>query len=164
MCSGEKHAAVFYSFYVFFNKLATGVSLALSQVVLGIVGYRTDARCAWEQPEAVGWAMRVLFSGPSLACYAVGYLFVHYYPIDEARRAENRERMNRVRQFEPESPSSEFESEQHLVTAVQKRAERGATASVDGDVDAVSKASAPSAKCFSEPLADALLGDPKPIV
>jgi hypothetical protein len=148
---------VFYSFYVFFNKLATGVSLAVSQVVLGIAGYRVDARCAWQQPSSVDWAMRILFSGPSLVCYAIGFAFVHFYPIDEARRAENRERLNRVRQFEPDSPSSEFESEQHLVAAVAKRERDRCANAADGD--ASSKASAPCAKCFTEPLTDALLGD-----
>jgi Na+/melibiose symporter-like transporter len=32
---GQRKDAVFYSFYVFFNKLSVGVSLGISQLTLG---------------------------------------------------------------------------------------------------------------------------------
>jgi Na+/melibiose symporter-like transporter len=37
LVTGERRDAIFYSFYVFFNKLAAGLGLGLSQVALQLV-------------------------------------------------------------------------------------------------------------------------------
>ncbi len=34
---GERREAIFYSFYVFFNKFATGISFGASQLVIGYI-------------------------------------------------------------------------------------------------------------------------------
>ncbi|XP_041356579.1 sodium-dependent lysophosphatidylcholine symporter 1-like [Gigantopelta aegis] len=80
----ERKDAIFYSFYVFFNKLATGLGLGISQVVLELGGYVTGA-CA--QPESVSFTLRLLMTCPAVFMLG-GLLILWTYPIDERKRRE----------------------------------------------------------------------------
>ncbi|XP_069128299.1 sodium-dependent lysophosphatidylcholine symporter 1-like isoform X1 [Argopecten irradians] len=85
--TGQRKDAIFYSFYVFFNKLAAGLALGISQIVLELGGYQTG-EC--RQPESVGLALRLLIvPGPVIFCL-VALIFLWIYPIDEARRNQIR--------------------------------------------------------------------------
>uniref|UniRef100_A0A672I678 Major facilitator superfamily domain containing 2A n=1 Tax=Salarias fasciatus TaxID=181472 RepID=A0A672I678_SALFA len=77
------HEALFYSFYVFFIKFASGVSLGVSTLSLKFAGYVTG-ECS--QPEAVSLTLKVLVSPVPVVLIAVGLLILRTYPIDEERR------------------------------------------------------------------------------
>ncbi|GFO21025.1 sodium-dependent lysophosphatidylcholine symporter 1-like [Plakobranchus ocellatus] len=86
----KRHDALFYSFYVFFNKLASGTALAASQIALEFGGY-INGKC--KQPDSVGYTLRILMTpGPViLVLLALGCLYM--YPIDERMRRSIKERV-----------------------------------------------------------------------
>ncbi|XP_033736567.1 sodium-dependent lysophosphatidylcholine symporter 1-like [Pecten maximus] len=106
--TGQRKDAIFYSFYVFFNKLAAGLALGISQVVLAIGGYQTG-EC--RQPESVGLALRLLIvPGPVIFCLAA-LIFLWMYPINEDRRkqirsliAEKKKKMSRQKKDDNSPP------------------------------------------------------------
>uniref|UniRef100_A0A671XIW7 MFSD2 lysolipid transporter A, lysophospholipid n=1 Tax=Sparus aurata TaxID=8175 RepID=A0A671XIW7_SPAAU len=81
------HEALFYSYYVFFIKFASGVSLGISTLSMKFAGYVTGS-CS--QPEAVILTLKVLVSPVPVVLIVVGLLILRTYPIDEDRRQGNR--------------------------------------------------------------------------
>ncbi|KAM9354877.1 sodium-dependent lysophosphatidylcholine symporter 1-B-like [Pholidichthys leucotaenia] len=81
------HEALFYSFYVFFIKFASGVSLGISTLSLKFAGYVTGG-CT--QPTAVSLTLKVLVCPVPVVLIIVGLLILRTYPIDEERRKGNR--------------------------------------------------------------------------
>ncbi|KAL8622452.1 hypothetical protein ACOMHN_034117 [Nucella lapillus] len=80
--------AIFYAFYVFFNKLAVGIGLGLSQLALAIGGYETG-EC--EQPERVGLTLRYLLTPAPVVFVLIALLWLWAYPINEAKRHQIRQ-------------------------------------------------------------------------
>ncbi|XP_062571621.1 sodium-dependent lysophosphatidylcholine symporter 1-A-like [Saccostrea cucullata] len=75
---GQHKDAIFYSFYVFLNKLATGLAVASSQFALKYGGYRVGD-C--EQPPGVGLALRYLMiPGPIIAVVIALFGFGQMFP------------------------------------------------------------------------------------
>ncbi|XP_073340433.1 sodium-dependent lysophosphatidylcholine symporter 1-B-like isoform X2 [Pagrus major] len=81
------HEALFYSYYVFFIKFASGVSLGISTLSMKFAGYVTGS-CL--QPEAVSLTLKVLVAPVPVVLIIVGLLILKTYPIDEDRRQGNR--------------------------------------------------------------------------
>ncbi|KAM3595513.1 uncharacterized protein V6R79_024578 [Siganus canaliculatus] len=77
------HEALFYSFYVFFIKFASGASLGISTLSMKFAGYVTGS-CS--QPESVSFTLKMLVSPVPVVLIAVGLLILRTYPIDEERR------------------------------------------------------------------------------
>ncbi|XP_067677471.1 sodium-dependent lysophosphatidylcholine symporter 1-B-like isoform X2 [Haliotis asinina] len=77
--------ALFYSFYVFFNKFSSGMGLAISQLALQFGGYKTGV-C--NQPESVDLTLRMLVVPGPVVCVIIALLFLWSYPIDEAKRRQ----------------------------------------------------------------------------
>uniref|UniRef100_A0AAQ4S6K5 Major facilitator superfamily domain containing 2A n=1 Tax=Gasterosteus aculeatus aculeatus TaxID=481459 RepID=A0AAQ4S6K5_GASAC len=100
------HEALFYSFYVFFIKFASGVSLGVSTLSLKFAGYVTGS-CS--QPEAVSLTLKVLVSPVPIFLIAVGLLILKTYPIDEGRRQSNRKLLQE--RLDSESETSALGSE-----------------------------------------------------
>ncbi|KAK5857213.1 hypothetical protein PBY51_010471 [Eleginops maclovinus] len=100
------HEALFYSFYVFFIKFASGVSLGVSTLSLKFAGYVTGS-CI--QPEAVSLTLKVLVSPVPVALIAVGLLILKTYPIDEERRQGNQKLLQKL--LDSESETSALESD-----------------------------------------------------
>ncbi|KAL6105960.1 mfsd2a [Pungitius sinensis] len=96
----QGHEALFYSFYVFFIKFASGVSLGVSTLSLKFAGYVTGS-CS--QPEAVGLTLKVLVSPVPVFLIAVGLLILKTYPIDEERRQCNRKLLQEMLDSECET-------------------------------------------------------------
>ncbi|XP_005742877.1 sodium-dependent lysophosphatidylcholine symporter 1-B-like [Pundamilia nyererei] len=96
------HEALFYSFYVFFIKFASGVSLGISTLSLKFAGYVTGG-CS--QPEAVSVTLKVLVSPVPVVLIAVGLLILKTYPIDEERRQGNRKLLQAMFDSETDSES-----------------------------------------------------------
>ncbi|PIK45037.1 putative sodium-dependent lysophosphatidylcholine symporter 1-B [Apostichopus japonicus] len=84
---GQSYETIFYSFFVMFVKFATGVSLGISTMVLGLVGYK-NGYC--EQPEAVAFTLRLLVTAFPCLCIFIGYAFLWVYPITEDVRQKNK--------------------------------------------------------------------------
>ncbi|XP_064156794.1 sodium-dependent lysophosphatidylcholine symporter 1-B-like [Anguilla rostrata] len=98
------HEAIFYSFYVFFTKFASGVSLGISTLSLDFAGYVTRG-CS--QPEAVDLTLRMLVSPVPIALIVIGLLIFRTYPIDEAARQGNRKLLQELRHREDMEASSD---------------------------------------------------------
>uniref|UniRef100_A0A8C5ADL8 Sodium-dependent lysophosphatidylcholine symporter 1-B n=1 Tax=Gadus morhua TaxID=8049 RepID=A0A8C5ADL8_GADMO len=81
------YEAIFFSFYVFFTKFASGVSLGISTLSLDFAGY-VSRGCY--QPESVILTLKVLVSPVPVALIAIGLLILKTYPIDEEKRKSNR--------------------------------------------------------------------------
>ncbi|KAI8774071.1 sodium-dependent lysophosphatidylcholine symporter 1-B [Biomphalaria glabrata] len=80
---GLRHDALFYSFYVFFNKLASGVALAVSQLALEFGGY-ISGEC--QQPDSVGDTLRYLIAPGPVILMLMALFCLYMYPIDEKKR------------------------------------------------------------------------------
>ncbi|XP_070554949.1 sodium-dependent lysophosphatidylcholine symporter 1-B-like [Ptychodera flava] len=93
--TGTRKEAIFYSFYVFFNKFASGVALGLSTLTLGFAGYKTGS-C--EQPSSVGLALRIFASVGPLLLMILGFKFLKEYPITEERRRTNSRALEKLRE------------------------------------------------------------------
>ncbi|CAL8297731.1 unnamed protein product [Lota lota] len=100
------HEAIFYSFYVFFTKFASGVSLGISTLSLDFAGYITRG-CS--QPAEVDMTLKLLVSAAPIALILVGLLIFRSYPIDEERRQGNRKLLQEQRDTEAESESDSTE-------------------------------------------------------
>uniref|UniRef100_UPI003590006C sodium-dependent lysophosphatidylcholine symporter 1 n=1 Tax=Myxine glutinosa TaxID=7769 RepID=UPI003590006C len=79
------HEAIFYSFYVFFLKFASGISLGISTLSLDFAGYKMGS-C--HQPESVAFTLKMLVSPVPIALILLGLLLFRLYPINEQRRRE----------------------------------------------------------------------------
>ena len=86
--TGIRQDALFYAFYVFFNKMAVGLALAFSQIALGYGGYRVDM-C--QQPAVVSHTLRLLVAPAPTVCILLALFFLWRYPIDEKIRKRIKE-------------------------------------------------------------------------
>uniref|UniRef100_A0A672Z011 Major facilitator superfamily domain containing 2A n=1 Tax=Sphaeramia orbicularis TaxID=375764 RepID=A0A672Z011_9TELE len=100
------HEALFYSFYVFFTKFASGVSLGISTLSLDFAGYITRG-CS--QPEAVDLTLKLLVSAAPIALILIGLGILYSYPIDEERRQGNRKLLQEQRDNEADSETDSTE-------------------------------------------------------
>lgn len=83
--TGERREGIFYAYMVFIEKVATGVTLAVSNYALEIAGY--DASYA-EQPRSVDVTLRVLVSFVPLALTFLASTAIFFYPVSERSREE----------------------------------------------------------------------------
>ncbi|MEQ2161792.1 hypothetical protein GOODEAATRI_013136 [Goodea atripinnis] len=83
------HEAIFYSFYVFFTKFASGISLGVSTL-----RYITSG-CS--QPEEVDLTLKLLVSAVPVVLIFIGMGILYTYPIDEERRQGNRKILQEMR-------------------------------------------------------------------
>ncbi|KAM6992746.1 LOW QUALITY PROTEIN: major facilitator superfamily domain-containing protein 2B [Tautogolabrus adspersus] len=84
-CKG--HEAIFYSFYVFFTKFASGISLGVSTLCLEFAGYDTGA-C--KQPAPVVYTLKLLIGAAPVAFIVTGLMILLLYPISEDVRLRNK--------------------------------------------------------------------------
>ncbi|XP_053310606.1 sodium-dependent lysophosphatidylcholine symporter 1 isoform X2 [Spea bombifrons] len=81
------HEPIFFSFYVFFTKFASGISLGISTLSLDFAGYKTGL-CP--QPEQVTVTLKLLVCAVPFFLILVGLFLFKLYPIDEEKRRENK--------------------------------------------------------------------------
>uniref|UniRef100_A0A3B4ABC0 Uncharacterized protein n=1 Tax=Periophthalmus magnuspinnatus TaxID=409849 RepID=A0A3B4ABC0_9GOBI len=72
------HEAIFYSFYVFFTKFASSISLGVSTLCLEFAGYDTGA-C--KQPAPVVYTLKLLIGAAPVAFIVTGLMILLLYPI-----------------------------------------------------------------------------------
>ncbi|XP_020498829.1 sodium-dependent lysophosphatidylcholine symporter 1-B isoform X1 [Labrus bergylta] len=100
------HEALFYSFYVFFTKFASGVSLGISTLSLDFAGYISRG-CT--QPQAVDLTLKLLVSAAPVGLIIIGLVILYSYPIDEERRQGNRKLLQEQRENEADSETDSTE-------------------------------------------------------
>ncbi|RVE66441.1 hypothetical protein OJAV_G00107470 [Oryzias javanicus] len=100
------HEALFYSFYVFFTKFASGVSLGVSTLSLDFAGYISRG-CS--QPSNVDLTLKVLVSAGPIVFIMIGLGVLYSYPIDEERRTLNRKKLQDQRDSEADSETDSAE-------------------------------------------------------
>uniref|UniRef100_A0A672L0Z1 Sodium-dependent lysophosphatidylcholine symporter 1-A n=1 Tax=Sinocyclocheilus grahami TaxID=75366 RepID=A0A672L0Z1_SINGR len=88
--TSQGHEAIFYSFYVFFTKFASGVSLGVSTLALSFAGYVTGV-CV--QSDSVNLTLKILVSAAPVSLIALGLLIFKTYPINEERRQYNNKQL-----------------------------------------------------------------------
>ncbi|KFQ36428.1 Major facilitator superfamily domain-containing protein 2A, partial [Merops nubicus] len=88
------HEAIFFSFYVFFTKFTSGVSLGISTLSLDFAGYQTRG-CT--QPTNVNITLKMLVSAVPVGLILLGLLLFKLYPIDEEKRRKNKKALQDLR-------------------------------------------------------------------
>uniref|UniRef100_A0A671LZR4 Sodium-dependent lysophosphatidylcholine symporter 1-B-like n=1 Tax=Sinocyclocheilus anshuiensis TaxID=1608454 RepID=A0A671LZR4_9TELE len=102
----QGHEAIFCSFYVFFTKFASGVSLGVSTLSLDFAGYVTRG-CT--QPAEVDLTLKILVSPAPIVLIIIGLLIFISYPINEEKRQGNRKLLNEQRENETDSETDSTE-------------------------------------------------------
>ncbi|KAI2652734.1 Sodium-dependent lysophosphatidylcholine symporter 1-B [Labeo rohita] len=102
----QGHEAIFYSFYVFFTKFASGVSLGVSTLSLDFAGYVTRG-CT--QPAEVDLTLKILVSAAPIVLIIIGLIIFISYPINEEKRQGNRKLLNEQRENEIDSETDSTE-------------------------------------------------------
>ncbi|XP_030644890.1 sodium-dependent lysophosphatidylcholine symporter 1-B [Chanos chanos] len=102
----QGHEAIFYSFYVFFTKFASGVSLGISTLSLDFAGYITRG-CS--QPKEVHLTLKILVSAAPIFLIIIGLIIFVTYPINEERRQGNRKLLQEQRDNEVDSETDSTE-------------------------------------------------------
>ncbi|XP_072273717.1 sodium-dependent lysophosphatidylcholine symporter 1 isoform X2 [Pyxicephalus adspersus] len=105
------HEAIFFSFYVFFTKFASGVSLGISTLSLDFAGYQA---LSCYQSEEVNVTLRLLVCAAPILLILVGLLLFKLYPIDEEKRKENKKALQLIRENDRDSDSDSMELASNL--------------------------------------------------
>ncbi|XP_028674437.1 sodium-dependent lysophosphatidylcholine symporter 1-B isoform X1 [Erpetoichthys calabaricus] len=92
--TSQGHEAIFYSFYVFFTKFASGISLGISTLSLGFAGYKTKM-CT--QADAVNLTLKILVCPAPIVLIILGLLIFKLYPINEKTRQLNKMKLEVLR-------------------------------------------------------------------
>nr|XP_045006091.1 sodium-dependent lysophosphatidylcholine symporter 1 isoform X2 [Jaculus jaculus] len=98
---------IFFSFYVFFTKFASGVSLGISTLSLDFVGYKTQG-CS--QLVQVQFTLKMLVTMVPIALILLGLLLFKLYPIDEEKRQHNKKALQALRDEASSSGCSDTDS------------------------------------------------------
>uniref|UniRef100_A0A493TGS0 MFSD2 lysolipid transporter A, lysophospholipid n=1 Tax=Anas platyrhynchos platyrhynchos TaxID=8840 RepID=A0A493TGS0_ANAPP len=98
------HEAIFFSFYVFFTKFTSGVSLGISTLSLDFAGYQTRG-CS--QPNEVNITLKMLVSAAPVGLILLGLLLFSLYPINEEKRMENKKALQDLREESNSSSESD---------------------------------------------------------
>ncbi|CAF0735168.1 unnamed protein product [Brachionus calyciflorus] len=94
---GERKESIFYSFYVFFTKLSSGVAVGASTLVLEYAGYVDCSDGCCKQPNSVSLALRMLIVPGPVILLLIALTFLWKHPIDEYRRKELKEKLDMIR-------------------------------------------------------------------
>ncbi|XP_006886562.1 PREDICTED: major facilitator superfamily domain-containing protein 2A isoform X2 [Elephantulus edwardii] len=98
---------IFFSFYVFFTKFASGVSLGISTLSLDFAGYQTRG-C--NQPARVKFTLKMLVTMAPIVLILLGLLLFKLYPIDEEKRRQNKKALQALRDEASSSGCSDTDS------------------------------------------------------
>ncbi|XP_033277937.1 sodium-dependent lysophosphatidylcholine symporter 1 isoform X4 [Orcinus orca] len=98
---------IFFSFYVFFTKFASGVSLGISTLSLDFTGYQTRG-CS--QPARVKFTLKMLVTMAPIVLILIGLLLFKLYPIDEEKRRQNKKALQGLREEASSSGCSDTDS------------------------------------------------------
>lgn len=95
--NGERKEAIFYSFYVFFTKFSSGISVGVSSLFLEYSGYKDCPNGCCIQPESVKWMLRLLVVPAPIIFIMISIFSLYIHPIDEKVRIKNKETLINIR-------------------------------------------------------------------
>lgn len=96
--TGTRRESIFYSFYVFFTKISTGIAIAVTSAILDSSGYIECSDNCCSQPDSVGETLRLLIVPLPIILLMLAILFIWLHPIDELKRASNKKSLDEIRQ------------------------------------------------------------------
>ncbi len=80
--TGLRREGLFYSFFVFFQKVGLGTGVALGSILLGLAGYEAhDDPNDTTQPESVIWALRAICGPIPGVLVSLSVVVVYFFPI-----------------------------------------------------------------------------------
>ena len=85
---GLRHEGLFCALFVFFGKLAAGLGLAGSSLMLEFAGFNSEFGA--EQPPSVAFTLRILVGLVPMVLVCISASLLYFYPITEARRQNTR--------------------------------------------------------------------------
>ncbi|XP_038057628.1 sodium-dependent lysophosphatidylcholine symporter 1-like [Patiria miniata] len=80
------YETIFYTFYIMIVKLVSGLCIAITTIVLGVVEFKPGV-C--DVTEEVRFALRLLITCIPGGCILIGLFFLYLYPITEEIRKQN---------------------------------------------------------------------------
>eukprot|EP00730_Choanoeca_flexa_P001289 TRINITY_DN10569_c0_g1_i2.p1 TRINITY_DN10569_c0_g1~~TRINITY_DN10569_c0_g1_i2.p1 ORF type:complete len:561 (+),score=129.85 TRINITY_DN10569_c0_g1_i2:83-1765(+) len=87
--TGQRNEAVFYSFFVFFQKFGSGVAIAASTLAIQYSGYKSKLCCPeTSQPPGVRTTLKYLATVTPAMLILISFFFTQYYPLTTERCAE----------------------------------------------------------------------------
>lgn len=92
--TGVRREEMFYAFFVFGNKFASGITLGISTGIYKVVGY-DETKCT--QGWTVGLWLKILVTVPPILFLLIGLVFLGLYPITEKMRAETKRQLQERR-------------------------------------------------------------------
>ena len=115
--TGERKEAIFYSFYVFFTKFSSGISVAgssllleyenfdkyvpfrpqLNKIFYRYSGYKDCPNGCCVQPESIKSALRFLVVPIPIILIVISIGFLWHHPIDDKKRKQIREKLDNIR-------------------------------------------------------------------
>ena len=95
--TGTRRESIFYSFYVFFTKISTGIAIAVTSAILDSSGYIECSDNCCTQPPSVGRTLRLLIVPLPIILLMLAILFIWLHPIDELKRASNKKTLDEIR-------------------------------------------------------------------
>ena len=88
--SGERKEAIFYSFFVFFTKFASGLSVGFSPLFLEFSNYQDCPNGCCSQPDSIKIALKYLLVPVPVIMILISMICLYLHPIDGKRRLENK--------------------------------------------------------------------------
>ena len=95
--TGTRRESIFYSFYVFFTKLASGIAIAVTNAILDYSGYIDCPDDCCTQPPSVGKTLRLLIVPFPILLLILAIIFIWIHPINELKRASNKRSLDELR-------------------------------------------------------------------
>ncbi|XP_068793153.1 sphingosine-1-phosphate transporter MFSD2B isoform X2 [Struthio camelus] len=109
---GKGHETIFYSSYVFFTKMSTGIGLGISAAGLEFTGYKPGI-C--KQSNDVILTLKILIGAVPAILIIVGLLILLFYPITEESRKETKLALEMLRRNHQSTENLDEHREDTLV-------------------------------------------------
>ena len=130
---GQRREGLFYSFFVFFQKVGLGVGLALSAVMLGAAGFRSPETNEREglpadyQPDSVLWTLRISCGPVPAGLILLSIVTVYLFPITRTRHRETTQAVRQLRdqnRIDLECQQEQIKKKQQQEQELEEQAEQ----------------------------------------
>ena len=95
--TGERREGSFFSIFIFCEKLASGLTLAFSNYLLGGLGY--EASLGSNQPPPVITAMRILVGVCPCLILLISWIACYFYPISRSSHQDTLKSIEKARKI-----------------------------------------------------------------
>lgn len=97
--TGERREGSFFSIFIFGEKLATGITLALSNYALGLAGFDSDLGTEF-QPKSAIVTLRLLVGVLPIVFLVISWVACFFYPITKKLHSDTLKQLLLVRDLE----------------------------------------------------------------